>query len=60
MEILVALQAALKVIVREISLSNFGMYQDMTDTKSVGLFFIHKVMVCNRSHSFDKHPIVLM
>lgn len=45
MEVLVALQTALKVTPRENFLLNFGMCQDMSDTKIAGLFFIHKLMV---------------
>lgn len=45
MEILVALQIASKVILREISLLNFGIYQDTRDTKIVGHFSTHKLMV---------------
>ncbi|CAK9137398.1 unnamed protein product [Ilex paraguariensis] len=41
MEILVALRTALKVTLRENFLSNFGMCQDMTDTKNAGVIFVH-------------------
>lgn len=58
MEILVALQATLKVMAKEISLLSFGMYQDMTDTKIVGLFFIRKLMVSAKSHWYDTYPVI--
>ena len=45
MEVLVALQIALKVTLRETFLLNFGMCQDTSDTKTVGPFFIPKSMV---------------
>lgn len=47
MEILVAHQTALKVTMREISSLNFGMFQDMIDTKNVGLFSTLRLMVRN-------------
>lgn len=48
MEILAALQVASKVILREISLLNCGMYQDMNDIKIADLSFIHRLMVSNK------------
>lgn len=54
MEILAALQVASKVILREISLLNCGMSQDMNVTKIAGLCFIHRSMVSNKA------PIVLV
>ena len=51
MEVLVALPIAIKAIQRGISLLNFGMFQDMSDTKIVGLFSIHKSMVSLYFHS---------
>ena len=49
MEILAAPQVALKVILKEISLLNSGMCQDMIVTKIAGLCFIHRLMVSNRA-----------
>lgn len=56
MEILVAHQTALKVTVREISLLNFGMFQDTIDTKNAGLFSTLKLMVSSEPSFSFKHP----
>ena len=56
MEILVAHQTALKATVREISSSNFGMFQDMIDTKNAGLFSTLKLMVSSELPFFFEHP----
>ena len=45
MEIQAALPVALKVILRETSLLNCGMSQDMNGTKIAGPCFIHRLMV---------------
>lgn len=52
MEILAALQVALKVILREISLLSCGMSQDMNGTKIVGLCFIHRLMVSKKKSHY--------
>ena len=49
MEILAALQVALKVILREISSLNCGMSQGMNGTKIADLCFILRLMVSNIS-----------
>ena len=45
MEVLAALQIALKVMLKEISLLNYGISQVMIVIKIVDLFSIHKLMV---------------
>lgn len=47
----VALQAASKAIANEIFLWSFGIFLDMTDTKIVDLFSIHKLMASSKSRS---------
>lgn len=60
MEVLLALQVASKVILREIFLLNFGTYQDMNVTKIAGLYSIRKSMVSilmnsrTRAQKFNK------
>ena len=45
MGVLGALQIASKVTVKGISLLNFGIFQNMSDTKIAGLSSIHKLTV---------------
>lgn len=52
MEILVAPQIASKGILREISLLNFGIYQDTRDTKIAELYSTHKLTVSTKSFYF--------